>query len=158
MATGRAGSYQATVLDNLDPLQDNRLLVSVPEIFAESPVWAVASLAGPSAALPSVGDVVWVSFEHGDSDYPVWQHAEGPQYDGATRQRYVGKYRGRVIDVDDPLGEHRLRVRVPEIGDADGWAPPGPDVDLESPPSVDSEVWIEFDEGDPDHPRWVGVT
>lgn len=157
MATGYAGSYRATVLDNSDPLQDNRLLVAVPEIFGADPVWAVASLTSTSATLPSVGDPVWVSFEHGDSDYPVWQLDEGGQYGGDTNRRYAGKYRGVVVDVDDPYGEHRLRVRVPEVSDSDAWAPPGPHVDLEQTPEVGSEVWIEYDEGDPEYPRWVGL-
>ena len=160
MATGYSGSYRATVLDNADPLQDDRLLVAVPEIWGDQPLWALASLPGSVSTLPSVGELVWVSFERGDSDYPVWQHEQGTGYagdPGDAGQRYVGKYRGLVIDVDDPSGEHRLRVRVPEVSDSEAWALPGPYVDVEQPPPVGSEVWIEYDEGDPQYPRWVGV-
>ena len=156
MATGYGDFYAATVVDNNDPLGQNRLSVMVPEIFAETPVWAVASITD-SSGLPSVGDSVWVSFEAGNSDHPVWQRPEGGDTQGAARS-YSGKYHGRVIDNVDPMQERRLNVLVPEIDESPMWASAGAEVEHLDTPELDTGVWIEFEYGDPAHPRWVGLS
>jgi uncharacterized protein involved in type VI secretion and phage assembly len=72
------GKYRGTVLDNIDPLQTGRLLVQVPDVGGELPsTWALPCLpfAGPGSgfyAVPPIGSIVWVEFEQGDPDYPVW--------------------------------------------------------------------------------------
>ena len=156
MATGYGDFYAATVVDNYDPLGQNRLSVMVPEIFAETPVWAVASITDGSG-LPSVGDSVWVSFEAGNSDHPVWQRTEGGDTQGAARS-YPGKYHGRVVDNVDPMQERRLNVLVPEIDGSPMWASAGAEVEQLDTPELDTGVWIEFEYGDPAHPRWVGLS
>ena len=71
--TGYTGTYRGSVVDDADPLQQNRLLVVVPEIYGDASAWALSSLPpGDTAPLPGVGDVVWVSFEGGDAEYPIW--------------------------------------------------------------------------------------
>ena len=155
MVTGYGGSYLGSVVNDQDPLDQRRLHVLVPEIFAETPVWAAASITD-DLGQPSVGDTVWVSFEHGDTDYPVWQRPEGGDTQGEARS-YPGKYRGRVINKDDPIQERRLQVIVPELDESAAWAIAGSEVaDLEVP-EVDTEVWIEYEYGDPEYPRWVGL-
>jgi hypothetical protein len=155
MVTGYGGSYLGSVVNDQDPLDQRRLHVLVPEIFAETPVWAAASITD-DLGQPSVGDTVWVSFEHGDTDYPVWQRPEGGDTQGEARS-YPGKYRGRVINKDDPIQERRVQVIVPELDESAAWAIAGSEVaDLEVP-EVDTEVWIEYEYGDPAYPRWVGL-
>jgi hypothetical protein len=154
MVTGYGGTYRGSVVDADDPMQRNRLLVIVPEVYGDAPAWAAASLSSPSAALPAVGDLVWVSFEHGDSDYPVWQH------DGGTTSGvggYVGKYRGRVVGNDDPMQANRLQVEVPDVDPSPAWASAAIDIGDEGLPDVGSDVWIEYEYGDPAYPRWVGL-
>jgi len=158
MVTGYASTYAATVVDNYDPVGQNRLNVMVPEVFAETPVWAAASITD-DLGLPAIGDSVWVSFEHGDSDYPVWQRPQRSDTDDAqgAGRKYPGKYHGRVIDNIDPLQERRLHVVVPELDESPAWATAGSEVEHLDVPELDTPVWIEYEYGDPAYPRWVGL-
>lgn len=80
-----------------------------------------------------------------------------------TRNRYFGKYRGLVRDVDDPENLGRITAQVPEVyGDEDSpWALPsvpfaGQDHGLVVLPEVGDGVWVEFEAGDPSRPIWTG--
>lgn len=75
------GKYRATVLQNIDPEQRGRLQLNIPDVLGAIPsTWAEASvpLAGPSGPpmgvymVPPIGAGVWVEFEHGDPNLPVW--------------------------------------------------------------------------------------
>lgn len=76
---------------------------------------------------------------------------------------FYGKYRGTVANNVDPLGLGRLQVVVPTVlGDSGlSWAMPcvpyaGPGVGLLALPPVGARIWVEFENGDPDFPIWVG--
>ena len=77
-ATRYYGKYRGTVLNNIDPLQIGRLMVVVPDVSSLIPTsWAMpcVPLAGIQTgffALPIIGSGVWVEFEQGDPDYPIW--------------------------------------------------------------------------------------
>ena len=157
MTTGYGGTYRASVVDDVDPLQLQRLGVVVPDVYGELPVWATASMSsGSGAPLPAVGDLVWVSFEHGDTDYPIWQ-TEGSDPGAGPTGGYAGKYRGAVVSNDDPLQQNRLQVIAPDVDSSPAWAMPSDEVRYLDPPAVGAEVWIEYEYGDPMYPRWVGV-
>jgi hypothetical protein len=72
------GKYRGKVENNVDPLQLGRIQVSVPAVLAEGALsWAMPCVpyAGPSVgffAIPPVSANVWVEFEGGDPDYPIW--------------------------------------------------------------------------------------
>jgi len=83
-----------------------------------------------------------------------------------VEHRYYGKYRGFVVENDDPEKLGRLKVRVPSILGSDvttGWAmactPYGGDMNMGFlyVPEVGAGVWIEFEEGDLEFPIWVGT-
>jgi uncharacterized protein involved in type VI secretion and phage assembly len=78
-------------------------------------------------------------------------------------RKYYGKYRGVVLNNIDPLMEGRLLVQVPDVtGLAPGtWANPcvpmaGIQNGMFALPIIGSGVWIEFEQGNPNHPIWVG--
>lgn len=67
------GVYRATVLDNADPLMHRRLLVRVPDVSGDEPVWAAACLPVPEIQEgPAVGDGVWIALESCDPSRPIW--------------------------------------------------------------------------------------
>lgn len=81
----------------------------------------------------------------------------------AANNRYLGKFRGRVIDNNDPLGIGRITVQVPDVlGDEPStWALPclpftGEEAGQFVVPPKDSGVWVEFEQGDPSFPIWTG--
>jgi hypothetical protein len=75
------GKYRGTVLQNIDPERRGRLLISVPDVLTLVPsTWAepCTPLAGPTGPpmgvymVPPIGAGVWVEFEHGDANHPIW--------------------------------------------------------------------------------------
>lgn len=83
--------------------------------------------------------------------------------DASTAQRFFGKYRGVVTDIQDPLMMGRVKARVPDVlgEEESGWAMPcapfgGSGAGFFALPKVQAGVWIEFEGGDPDYPIWSG--
>lgn len=72
------GKYRGTVINNIDPLQMGRLMVQVPDVSNVLPsTWAMpcvahAGIQSGTFAVPPIGASVWVEFEQGNSDYPIW--------------------------------------------------------------------------------------
>ena len=72
------GKYRGTVVSNVDPMQMGRILATVPDVSNVAPTsWAMpcVPLAGIQMGVyvvPPVGAGVWVEFEQGDPDYPIW--------------------------------------------------------------------------------------
>lgn len=78
------------------------------------------------------------------------------------RNRYFGKYRGKVKDNDDPSKRGRVKVIVPSVlGELEVWAMPcfpytGKDIGFYMIPEPDAGVWVEFEGGDPSYAIWTG--
>ena len=72
------GKYRGTVANNIDPQLMGRMQVEVPAVLGEGSLsWAMPCVpyAGSGVglfAIPPVGANVWVEFEGGDTDYPIW--------------------------------------------------------------------------------------
>ncbi|MFM0053344.1 phage baseplate assembly protein V [Caballeronia grimmiae] len=117
------GKYRGTVVNNVDPMQIGRIQVMVADLAGLVPgTWAMPCL--PSAGIntgvftvPMIGSGVWIEFERGDPDYPVWvggywgsaaevpalAHAVPPGVSGITLQTALKN--GIVIsDLPGPAG------------------------------------------------------
>jgi hypothetical protein len=67
------GIYKATCVNAIDPLLRGRIQVTVPTVAGASAVWAQSCLPPAwSGELPAPGDGIWVMFEGGDAQSPVW--------------------------------------------------------------------------------------
>jgi len=72
------GKYRGTVMNNIDPQQMGRLQVSVPAVLGDGRLsWAMPCVpfAGPGVGfftIPPMDANVWVEFEGGNPDYPIW--------------------------------------------------------------------------------------
>ena len=72
------GKYRGLVLNNLDPMQIGRITVQVPDVLGLSisswamPCVPIAGLQMGVYTVPIVGSGVWVEFEGGNPDYPIW--------------------------------------------------------------------------------------
>lgn len=72
------GKYRGKVEQNIDPMQQGRIQVSCPAVLGDGSLsWAMpcAPFAGNGVgffAIPPTGANVWVEFEGGDPDYPIW--------------------------------------------------------------------------------------
>ncbi|AGK50563.1 MULTISPECIES: phage baseplate assembly protein V [Burkholderia] len=117
------GKYRGTVANNVDPMQIGRVQVMVPDLAGFVPgTWAMPCV--PAAGIntgfftvPMIGAGVWIEFERGDPDYPIWvggywgtaaevpllAHAVPPGVTGFTIQTPLKN--GLVIsDVPGPTG------------------------------------------------------
>lgn len=78
------------------------------------------------------------------------------------RQKFFGKFRGKVSENIDPLFQGRIIAVVPSVNGAKlNWALPctpyaGPDVGFYAIPPIGANVWVEFEGGDPNYPIWSG--
>lgn len=72
------GKYRGSVRDNLDPQMMGRLMVEVPDVGGSllsswaMPCLPVAGVNMGMFTVPPIGAGVWVEFERGNPDYPIW--------------------------------------------------------------------------------------
>jgi hypothetical protein len=72
------GKYRGIVSDNQDPLMQGRIRAKLQDVLGGNESgWALPSVpyAGRGVGLfliPPVNTSVWIEFEHGDPDYPIW--------------------------------------------------------------------------------------
>lgn len=80
-----------------------------------------------------------------------------------SEEKFLGKYRGTVINNVDPEQRGRIQVMVPDVSNVmlSSWAMPclpigGIQTGTFGVPPIGAGVWIEFEQGDSDHPIWTG--
>ena len=82
---------------------------------------------------------------------------------GGGGPTYYGIYRGAVVNNVDPEFRGRIMARVTDVTGifTTSWAEPvvpfaGPNAGHISIPPINAGVWIQFENGDPDKPVWLG--
>lgn len=109
------GKYRGVVTDNKDPKMLGRIRARVPDVFGEHQSgWAMPSMpyAGQGVGLfliPPKDAFVWIEFEHGDADYPIWTGcfwAEGevPAAEGAPEIKMLKTEIGAITMHDTANG------------------------------------------------------
>lgn len=124
------GNKRGVVVDNNDPYDAGRVKVKVFGIHDDVPdsaiPWAIYSdpfMGGSEGAgsliVPDVENHVWVFFEEGDVDQPVYFAGAPARFHGPLEGRTVGEYpankvfktkSGHVIEMDDTEGATRIRI------------------------------------------------
>ena len=72
------GKYRGTVTNNVDPMQMGRIQAIVPDVAGMVPsTWVMPCLPVTGLnmglfSIPPLGSGVWIEFERGDLDYPIW--------------------------------------------------------------------------------------
>jgi hypothetical protein len=116
------GKYRGKVENNIDPMLQGRVQVSVPAVLGEGRLsWAMPCVpfAGPQLGLfmvPPMGANVWVEFEAGDPNYPIcaggfWGTGEVPAAP-AIPQMKVLKTEGITLTLSDLPGAGGLTLEV----------------------------------------------
>jgi hypothetical protein len=112
------GKYRGIVTDVDDPNNQCRIRATVPAVLGEQACgWAMpaAPFAGDGhgfVMLPKVGSGVWIEFEAGQLDNPIWSGAwwaggERPDPQGAGVRVIVSEKGHRVV-IDDESDEVKL--------------------------------------------------
>ncbi len=72
------GKYRGTVVSNVDPEQRGRITAMVPDVLGlipssrAMPCFPIAGKQQGTYFVPQVGAGVWIEFENGDADHPIW--------------------------------------------------------------------------------------
>jgi Type VI secretion system/phage-baseplate injector OB domain len=72
------GKYRGTVINNIDPMQLGRIMAQVPAVSALLPTswcmpcYPLAGTGSGASFVPQLRSGVWIEFEGGDPDYPIW--------------------------------------------------------------------------------------
>ncbi len=116
------GKYRGVVSDNRDPLMMGRVKAQVADVLGDQDSgWALPCVpyAGDSVGLfllPPVGANVWIEFEHGDPDYPIWSGcfwAQGqvPASPAAPEMKVL-KTDGGTLTLDDTPGAGGITIET----------------------------------------------
>ena len=126
------GKYRGFVVDNADPQQLGRLKVQVQDLLGKKVVigWAMPCVPFGGGAdqgflfIPEVGAGVWVEFEKGDLEFPIWVgtfwgkpggESELPRPNGAVQdpptQKIIKTAKGHTIQLEDADGEEKITIK-----------------------------------------------
>lgn len=124
------GKYRGTVTDNQDPSGLGRIKIKAPDALGEQESgWATPSApyAGDGVGLfliPPVDAHVWIEFELGDLDYPIWSgcfwdDGEAPASGPDTKILKTDK---STITIDDQAGSITIETNsgLKIVMDTDG--------------------------------------
>jgi uncharacterized protein involved in type VI secretion and phage assembly len=116
------GKYRGKVANNVDPMQQGRIQVSVPAVLGSGSLsWAMPCVpyAGSQVgffAIPPSGANVWVEFEGGNPDFPIWSgcfwgSGEVPAAPAVAEMK-VFKTDGATITLNDLPGAGGIKIET----------------------------------------------
>jgi hypothetical protein len=122
--SGHYGKYKGVVIDNQDPERMCRVRVRVPLVLGDAVSgWALPCLPFGGMAdqgfycVPETGALVWVEFEGGDLNWPIWSGTwwgkpdEAPAASPASRVFKTPA--GQILEFNDEPGEVKFRIVHP---------------------------------------------
>jgi len=126
------GKYRGVVTDNQDPQGKGRLKARVADVKGDHETsWALPCVpyAGDQVGwfmIPPVGALVWIEFENGHWDYPIWtgcfwDENEAPASDP---EKKIIKTDAVTITIDDGEGSSGITIETSDglkiVMDSDG--------------------------------------
>jgi uncharacterized protein involved in type VI secretion and phage assembly len=132
-AAGRYyGKYRGIVTDVADPDNNGRIMAMVPSVAGETAIgWALPAFgfAGDGhgqVMLPEVGSMVWIEFEAGNLDYPIWTGGfflpgQRPTPDGNAVRVIVSRNQHQLVlddDADEVIVKHNGGPEIKLTGTA----------------------------------------
>lgn len=113
------GKFSGEVTNNEDEAQRGSVLVKVPAVFgADIEVRARPCLPYGHFFVPQVGAKVWVEFEAGDTDYPIWvgvwyaaDATPEPARITPPNNRVIQTLSGHTIEIKDVEGEESILIK-----------------------------------------------
>ena len=116
------GKYRGKVENNIDPLQQGRVQVSVPAVLGDGSLsWAMpcSPYAGSGVGfftVPPNGANIWVEFEGGDPDYPIlsgcfWGTGEVPAAPALAGMKVL-KTDTATITINDLPGVGGIKIET----------------------------------------------
>jgi uncharacterized protein involved in type VI secretion and phage assembly len=116
------GKFRGVVSDNRDPQSLGRVRAKVQDVFGDQESgWALPALpyAGKGVGLfliPPTDASVWIEFEHGDPDYPIWTgcfwaQGEVPVDPGVAEMKVL-KTDSATITLNDTQGAGGITIET----------------------------------------------
>ncbi len=113
------GKYSGTVTDNADTDLRGCVMVEVPAMFgAGNSVRARPCLPFGHFFVPDIGTLVWVEFEGGNTDYPIWvgtwwakDATPKEAQKNPPTHRVIQTKSGHMIELSDEDGAEKLVIR-----------------------------------------------
>jgi uncharacterized protein involved in type VI secretion and phage assembly len=116
------GKFRGVVSDNSDPSNLGRIRAKVADVFGEEESgWAMPSVpyAGSQVGLfliPPTNASVWIEFEHGNPDYPIWTGCFWAENEvpvsPASADKKVLKTGAGTITLDDTQGSNSVTIET----------------------------------------------
>lgn len=125
------GKYRGRVVSNLDPEKLGRLKINVPQVsgknIMESWAWPSGVIAGDDFGtyfIPPKGSLVWVTFENGDPNHPVWEggHWARDQIPKAAKQaspnNRVLQSKNWTLEMNDTESAEKFKITDKKSGNS----------------------------------------
>jgi len=114
------GKYRGIVTDNQDPMMLCRIRARVPDVLGDDESgWAMpcAPFGGSQTgffSIPTQDAGVWIEFEHGDPDYPIWTGCWWGSAEDVPTVLLAPPYRKVLIQTED--GNQLILDDTPGLG------------------------------------------